>query len=42
MKVYENENIQVYLLELEIEKTGHITNTYIVKERKTNNITHQY
>lgn len=38
MKVYENENIQVYLLELEIEKTGHITNTYIVKERKTNKV----
>ncbi len=38
MAVIDNENIQVMKLELEIEDTGHITNTYIVKDKVTRNI----
>lgn len=36
MIVVENENILVEKLELEIKNTGHITNTYILKDKKTN------
>lgn len=35
MEVIHNNNIQVYKLELEIENTGHITNTYIIKDNET-------
>ena len=38
MTVVDNENIQVEKLELEIENTGHITNTYVIKDKKTNNV----
>lgn len=35
MIVVDNENIQVIKLELEIEKTGHITNCYVIKDKET-------
>lgn len=35
MIVINNENIQVVKLEIEIENTGHITNTYIIKDKNT-------
>lgn len=38
MTVVDNENIQVEKLELEIENTGHITNTYVIKDKTTNKI----
>lgn len=36
MIVVDNENILVEKLEIEIKNTGHITNTYILKDKKTN------
>lgn len=38
MLVKENENIEIYLLKIEIENTGHITNTYVLKDKETNNL----
>lgn len=38
MKVIDNENIEVLKLEIEIENTGHITNTYVVKDKKTSKV----
>ena len=38
MLIKETENIEVYLYEIEIENTGHITNTYVLKDKKTNKI----
>lgn len=38
MKIIDNDNIQVIKLELEIENTGHITNSYILKDKSTNHI----
>ena len=38
MVVIDNENIQVVKLQIEIENTGHITNTYIIKDKKTTNV----
>lgn len=38
MKVLDNENIEVYKLELEIEKTGHITNCYVIKDKQTSKV----
>ena len=35
MKIIDNKNIEVHKLELEIEKTGHITNSYVIKDKKT-------
>lgn len=35
MIVVNNEKIQITKLELEIENTGHITNTYVIKDKKT-------
>lgn len=34
MLVKENENIEIHMLQ--IEKTGHVTNTYVLKDKKTN------
>lgn len=36
MEVINNEEMMVIKLEIEIEKTGHITNTYIVFDKKSN------
>ena len=36
MIVVDNENILVEKLEIEIKNTGHITNTYILKDKNTN------
>ena len=36
MLIKENENVQVYMLKIEIENTGHITNTYVLKDKNTN------
>ena len=38
MKVIDNKTVEVYKLELEIEKTGHITNTYIIKDKITSEV----
>ena len=38
MTVIDNENIQVIKLEIEIENTGHITNTYVIKDKTTNKV----
>jgi len=38
MLVKENENIEIYLLKIEIENTGHVTNTYVVKDKTTNKL----
>ncbi len=38
MLVKETENIEIYLYEIEIEDTGHITNTYVLKDKATNKI----
>lgn len=35
MIIIDNERIRVEKLELEIENTGHVTNTYIVKDKET-------
>lgn len=35
MKVIDNELIEVHKLELEIENTGHITNSYVIKDKQT-------
>ena len=35
MIILDNERIRVEKLELEIENTGHVTNTYIVKDKET-------
>jgi len=36
--VKNNENIEVYKLDLEIESTGHITNTYVIKDKVTKKV----
>ncbi len=38
MLVKETENIEVYKYEIEIENTGHITNTYVIKDKTTNKL----
>ena len=38
MKVIDNDNIEVHKLEIEIEKTGHKTNTYIIKDKNSASI----
>lgn len=38
MLVIENELAEVHKLELEIEQTGHITNTYIIKDKATSKV----
>lgn len=38
MKVLDNDNIQVIKLELEIENTGHITNSYVILDKSTNKV----
>ena len=38
MLVRETENIEVYLYQIEIENTGHITNTYVIKDKATNKL----
>lgn len=38
MKIIDNENIEVYKLRLEIENTGHITNSYVIKDKTTNKV----
>lgn len=38
MLVKETENIQIYMYKIEIENTGHITNTYVIKDKKTNKL----
>ena len=38
MKIVDNENIEVYKLKLEIENTGHITNSYVIKDKATNKV----
>jgi len=38
MLVKESENIEIHLLKIEIENTGHITNTYVLKDKATNNL----
>ena len=38
MKIIDNEKVEVYKLKLEIENTGHITNSYIIKDKATNNV----
>lgn len=38
MIVIDNDKIQVKKLELEIENTGHITNTYVIKDNSTNEV----
>ena len=38
MKVIDNQNIEVHKLEIEIENTGHITNTYVIKDKLTSYI----
>lgn len=35
MLIVNNENVQVHLIELDVENTGHITNTYIIKDKQT-------
>ena len=38
MLVRETENIEVYLYQIEIENTRHITNTYVLKDKATNKL----
>lgn len=38
MLVKENDNLEIYMLQIEIENTGHITNTYILKDKATNKL----
>lgn len=38
MIVIDNENTQVEKLEIEIENTGHITNTYVIKDKITEKV----
>ncbi len=38
MLVKETENIELYLYQIEIENTGHITNTYVLKDKATNKL----
>lgn len=38
MLVKDSCNIEIHLLKIEIEKTGHLTNTYVVKNKKTNKL----
>ena len=38
MLVIETKNIEVYLYQIEIENTGHITNTYVIKDKATNKL----
>ena len=38
MEVINNENVEVLKLEIEIENTGHITNTYVVKDKQTESV----
>ncbi len=38
MLLKETEKIEVYLYEIEIENTGHITNMYVIKDKGTNKI----
>ena len=38
MLVKETDNIQIYMYEIEIENTGHITNTYVIKDKETNKL----
>ena len=38
MSVRETENIEVYHYQIEIENTGHITNTYVLKDKATNKL----
>lgn len=35
-KIEENELLEIYKLKLELGKTGHITNSYIIKDKDTN------
>lgn len=38
MLVRENEKTEIYLLKIEIEDTGHVTNTYVLKDKATNKL----
>lgn len=38
MQVINNENVEVIKQSIEIENTGHITNTYVIKDKQTKNI----
>ena len=36
-KIIENDLLEMYKLKLELDNTGHITNSYIIKDKDTNN-----
>lgn len=38
MKVIDNEFIEVHKLELAIENTGHVTNSYVIKDKQTSKV----
>jgi glyoxylase-like metal-dependent hydrolase (beta-lactamase superfamily II) len=38
MLVKETDKLQIYMYEIEIENTGHITNTYVIKDKVTNKL----
>lgn len=38
MLVKDSGKVEIYLLKIEIEKTGHLTNTYVLKDKKTNKL----
>lgn len=39
MLIRDTNNIEVYLYKIEIENTGHITNTYVIKDKETGKLT---
>lgn len=38
MLIKETENVKIYMYNIEIEHTGHFTNMYIIKDKKTNKL----
>jgi glyoxylase-like metal-dependent hydrolase (beta-lactamase superfamily II) len=38
MLVRETKNMELYMYKIEIENTGHVTNTYVIKDKDTNKL----